>query len=83
MTADPQQMAKGGQVPVLTASYALFLLNDTFYSACTGQPALNTSATSGSDVGTYPITCAVGTLAAPNYKLSFNDGKLTVVADSS
>ena len=45
-----------------------------------GTPALSTTAALLSPVGNYPITCAVGTLAAPNYRFtSFVGATLTVV----
>ena len=54
-------------------------------SGVTGTPALSTTAVLESPVGPYPITCAVGDLAANNYSFtSFVDGILTVadVADT-
>ncbi len=47
-------------------------------SAITGAPSLATTATTTSDVGEYPITAAVGTLKAANYKFVFVPGSLTV-----
>ena len=50
----------------------------------TGTPALSTTALPESPVGTYPITPAVGTLAAANYDFtSFVDATLTVVDPAS
>jgi autotransporter-associated beta strand protein len=53
-------------------------------SGVTGTPALSTTAVLSSPVGTYPITPAVGTLAAANYDFtSFVEGTLTVVDPAS
>src|SRR5207244_2740839 len=46
----------------------------------TGSPALSTTATTSSAVGSYAITAAVGTLVASNYTFSFTAGTLTVSA---
>ena len=49
-------------------------------SGVTGTPALSTTAVLASPVGDYPITCAVGDLAASNYDFtSFVGATLTVV----
>ena len=47
-------------------------------SGVTGTPDLSTTAVLASPVGDYPITCAVGTLAADNYDFTFVDGTLTI-----
>jgi hypothetical protein len=53
-------------------------------SGVTGTAALSTTASSSSPIGDYPITPAVGTLAASNYDFtSFVDGTLTVVDPAS
>jgi hypothetical protein len=44
----------------------------------TGQAACTTAATTTSPAGSYPITCAPGTLAAVNYVFTFVSGTLTV-----
>ena len=43
-----------------------------------GSPACTTTATAASPVGSYPITCGTGTLAAADYTLGFVDGSLLV-----
>src|SRR5262249_45645780 len=63
--------------PTLTASYAGFVNGDTVASLAT-PPALSTSATAGSAVGTYAITAAGG--ASPNYTFTYVNGTLTVTA---
>lgn len=53
-------------------------------SGVTGTAALSTTAVLSSPVGTYPITPAVGTLAAANYDFtSFVNATLTVVDPAS
>ena len=44
----------------------------------TGSPSCTTTAVASSALGTYPITCAVGTLSAANYTLTFVDATLTI-----
>jgi hypothetical protein len=67
-----------GVLPMFTASYSGFKLNDTFATAVTGSPSLTTTATSASPVGTYQINAAVGTLAANNYTFGVVNGTLTI-----
>jgi hypothetical protein len=78
VTANSLSMTKGAAVPALTYSMKGFVNADTQATATTGQPALSTTATSKSAVGTYPITVKIGTLAAANYSLALANGKLTV-----
>jgi len=47
-------------------------------SGVTGAPALTTTAILSSPVGDYPITAALGSLAASNYSFTFVNGTLTV-----
>ena len=44
----------------------------------TGAPSCSSTATVASPVGSYPITCAAGTLAATNYSFGFTAGSLSV-----
>jgi hypothetical protein len=53
-------------------------VNGETVAVVNGAAALSTAATGASPVGTYPITAAVGTLAATNYGFSFVAGSLTV-----
>ncbi len=80
VTADNKSKYINTANPALTASYNGFVNNDTV-SALTGNPALSTTATTASPVGTYPITVAQGTLSAANYTFAFVNGILTVLAD--
>jgi hypothetical protein len=74
ITADNQSKVYGSANPALTATYSGFVNGDTAATALTG--ALTTTATTGSPVGSYPITR--GTLAAANYSITFAAGTLTV-----
>jgi hypothetical protein len=53
-------------------------------SGVTGTPLLTTDAILTSPAGDYVITCALGSLTAPNYSFTFVNGTLTVkvVADT-
>jgi len=62
----------------LTVSYSGFVVGDGT-NVLSGAPALNTSATTNSPPGNYPILIGPGTLTAANYTFSFNGGTLTVV----
>jgi hypothetical protein len=75
ITADNQTKVYGAAVPTLTASYSGFVNGDTPASLTT-PPALTTTATASSPVGTYPIN--VSGAAAANYTISYVAGMLTV-----
>ncbi len=64
--------------PALTYIITGFVNSDTQTSATSGQPTLSTTAVTGSNAGTYPITIVVGTLSASDYTFSFVNGTLTV-----
>jgi hypothetical protein len=78
VTANNQNMIYGVPVPSLTASYSGFVNGDTT-AVLSGTPALSTTATSSSNVGSYPITAAAGSLSAANYIFSFVNGTLAVL----
>ena len=75
ITADNKSKVYGAALPTLTASYSGFVNGDT-PSCLSTQPALSTTATAGSPVGTYPIT--VSGASAANYTISYVNGTLTV-----
>jgi sugar lactone lactonase YvrE len=77
VTPTNQTVALGSALPPLTSTTTGFLNGDP-PSVVTGSPALATTATSSSPAGSYPITAAVGTLAATNYSFSFGTGTLTI-----
>ena len=78
VTANNVSKIYGAANPALTATLTGFVNGDTQVSATTGAPALATTATLASIVGSYPITVTVGTLAATNYTFAFVNGTLTV-----
>lgn len=67
----------GLENPAFTASITGFVAGDEA-SVVSGIASFSTAATQNSPVGTYPITAAIGTLAAANYSFSFVPGTLTV-----
>jgi M6 family metalloprotease-like protein/uncharacterized repeat protein (TIGR02543 family) len=60
-----------------TAGYSGFVLGETA-TVLIGTPAITTTATDSSPIGSYPITPAIGTLAAANYSFNFANGTLAV-----
>src|SRR5204862_321485 len=79
VTADNKSRVYGYANPAFTASYSGFKNGEVLGSSgVTGAPSLTTSAVPTSNDGTYPITAALGTLAAGNYSFSFVDGTLTI-----
>ncbi|SNR46682.1 cadherin-like beta sandwich domain-containing protein, partial [Flavobacterium sp. ov086] len=80
ITADDQSKTYGSANPALTASYAGFVNGDTVANLATA-PTLNTTATTTSPVGTYPIT-ASGAVDL-NYAITYVPGILTVVSSSN
>lgn len=78
VTATDKSRTYGVANPVFTAVFSGFVNGDAA-SVVTGSPAFTTPASSTSNVGTYAITPAAGTLVANNYSFSpFNNGTLTV-----
>jgi len=75
ITAANASKLYGAALPVLTASYSGFVNGDTVGSLTT-PPALSTTATAASPVGSYPITASGA--ASPNYTISYASGTLTV-----
>ena len=78
VTANNLSMVKGQPVPTLTYTITGLVNGDTS-SVYSGTPALSTTATSKSPVGTYTITVKAGTLTTNNnYGFAFVNGKLTI-----
>jgi hypothetical protein len=78
ITANSAARVYGATNSAFTVVYAGFVNGDTA-SVVTGSPGFTTLATSGSNVGTYPITPTAGTLFSNNYSFTaFNNGTLTV-----
>src|SRR5439155_55912 len=77
ITASNETRAYGATNPKRTVSYSGFVNGDTAASLAT-PPAVSTTATTASGVGTYPIT-ASGAVSS-NYAISYVSGTLTVTA---
>ena len=75
ITANNQSKAYGAAMPALTVGYSGFVNGDTAASLTT-PPAVTTTGTASSAVGTYPIT-ASGAVDA-NYTISYVAGTLTI-----
>jgi hypothetical protein len=79
VTANNQTMQPGSPIPPLTTTITGFVNGQTpGTSDVTGQPSCKTTATASSPPGTYPITCARGTLASTDYQFTFAPGTLMV-----
>jgi hypothetical protein len=63
--------------PAFTYIISGYVPGDTV-SVVSGVPALSTTATLSSPVGTYAIVPAIGSLAAANYNFAFANGTLTI-----
>lgn len=77
VTPDNQSRSYATSNPTFTYQVSGFVNGDTA-SVVTGAPNLSTTATSSSDIGTYPITATLGTLKATNYYFAFSPGTLTI-----
>jgi len=75
--ADNKTMLLNGSVPALTYVISGFVGGETVATSDVGGSAACSTA-SGTVAGTFPITCATGTLNSNNYSLSFLPGTLTV-----
>jgi hypothetical protein len=81
VTADNKSRTYGTATPILTATITGFANGETLLSSgVTGVAGCTTTATTLSTVAgsPYPITCALGTLAANNYSFGFAPGQLTI-----
>ena len=80
VTVDNTSRLEGQPNPIFTATITGFVAGETLaMSGVTGSPALSTVANLSSPVGTYPITAALGSLAATSYTFVLVDGTLTVL----
>jgi hypothetical protein len=77
VTANNFTITYGQAVPSLTDAITGFVNSDPT-SVVSGTPALSTTATAGSAVGSYPITVSTGTLAAANYSFLYVNGTVTI-----
>ena len=71
ITALNQNIILGDSIPTFTYNITGFVNGDTATSSdVTGTASCSTTATSASPVGSYSITCTVGTLFSDNYTFS-------------
>jgi 6-phosphogluconolactonase (cycloisomerase 2 family) len=77
VTASNATRVYGDPNPVFAFSITGFVNGETA-AVLTGSPSCTTTATQASAVGTYPISCTQGTLAATNYTFTFVSGTLTI-----
>ena len=68
----------GAANPALTYTIMGFVNGDSQATATSGAPTESTTATTSSNVGSYPITLGSGTLTSTNYSFTLNNGTLTV-----
>ncbi|HXA86188.1 MAG TPA: MBG domain-containing protein, partial [Candidatus Dormibacteraeota bacterium] len=76
VTAGNASRIYGDPNPVFAFTISGFVNGDTA-AVVSGSPGC-TSAPPTGNIGSYPIVCTLGTLAAPNYSFAFVDGTLTV-----
>jgi hypothetical protein len=77
--ADDKTRDYGDPDPAFTATISGFKNGENLAtSGVTGSPSCTTTATATTPVGTAPITCTAGTLAATNYDFTFTGGTLTI-----
>ncbi len=79
VTAVDAARVVGATNPVFRATMTGFVNGDTT-NVVTGSPALSTAADASSPAGVYPISCAIGSLAASNYSFSLVSGSLSVTS---
>ncbi|HKW74951.1 MAG TPA: MBG domain-containing protein, partial [Terriglobales bacterium] len=77
VTATDASRLYGDANPTFAFTFSGFVNGETS-AVLTGSPACTTTADPTSVVGTYPITCSIGTLAAANYTFTFVNGTLTI-----
>jgi hypothetical protein len=75
ITAGGGTMSYGGTVPAITPSYSGFVPGESAANL-NPQPLCTTTATSTSNLGSYPTSCSGA--ADPNYSISYKNGTLTV-----
>jgi RHS repeat-associated protein len=80
ITANDQTMPVGGPLLALTVGYSGFVHGETSASLTT-PPAVNTTATTTSPAGDYPIT--VSGASDPNYAISYKNGTLHIVGQTA
>lgn len=80
-TADNKTRVFGAPDPAFTWTVSGFVNGEVLAnSGVTGSPSLSTTATSTSNVGTYPINVSVAGMTSANYNLVGAAGQLTITA---
>jgi hypothetical protein len=82
VTASNASVPVNQPIPALTYSIAGYVNGDTS-SVVSGAPTETTTAKQGSPAGTYPITVAMGSLFASNYKFQFVNATLTITGSGT
>jgi hypothetical protein len=77
VTANDVSKVYGQANPAFAATITGFVNGETA-AVVSGSAGLSTSATTGSGIGQYTITAALGSLSAANYTFAFHNGTLTV-----
>ena len=81
LTTDNKSMTYGSSVPTQTFGYSLSgLLGEDRANIITGTVSHSTTATSSSNIGSYPITTNISDLSATNYTFATVNGTLTINA---
>ncbi len=80
LTVTANNITRTFNQPNGTLGYTItgFIGSDTQANSVTGTPAMVTTATEASPVGSYPITIGMGTLSSSNYRFTFVNGSLNV-----
>jgi uncharacterized protein (TIGR03437 family) len=78
LTSNNVSKVYGAALPMFSATITGFVNGDTS-AVVSGAASLTTAATAASNVGSYPIVIAPGTLAAANYTFGFVNGALFIV----
>ncbi len=76
--ADDKSKTYGDANPSFTSSLNGFVNGDSQASATNGAASCSSNASQGSDVGTYGISCAQGSLSSNDYSFDYSPGTLTV-----
>jgi uncharacterized protein (TIGR03437 family) len=77
VTANNVSKVYGAALPLFYATITGYVNGDTS-AVVSGAASLATAATAASNVGSYPIVAAAGTLAAANYAFGFVNGALLI-----
>ena len=82
VTANDASLPYGTANPTFSYTITGYVNGDNS-SAVSGTASVSTTATTNSNIGTYPLTPTAGSLNAANYGFAFVNGTLTVTAADS